>query len=166
MNTLTWLVLLLLLGLVTGRVVGMLTAFTRAPAVYDLVAGGLGAVGGGVLLRSIGPLSLHEPLVTLLAGVGAAFFASWLTRIVTWPPEPPLRSPNDASPFAGAQHQPHDVMTTGEATAMLRTHPLRRHELTTSGEGSRLLLKRGQLVAPGLTAAESEAEPMTSRPRS
>jgi len=146
MNTLAWLVLLLLLGLVTGRVVGALTAFTRGPAIYDLVAGGLGALAGGVLLRLIGPLSLRAPLLTLLAGVGTAFLASWLTRIVTWPPEPPLRRPDDASPFAGSQRQPHDVMTTGEATAMLRTHPHGAHELMTSREGARLLVKQGPLM--------------------
>lgn len=160
MNTLTWLVLLLLLGLVTGRVVGALTAFTRGPAIYDLVAGGLGALGGGVLLRSAGPDSLRAPLLTLLAGVGSAFLASWLTRIVTWPPEPPLRRPDDASPFAGSQRRPHDVMTTGEATAMLRTHPQRRHELRTSGEGAMLLPKNGQLMAKGLAPTESDATPV------
>ena len=41
MNTLLWVVMLLLLGLVTGKIVGALTAFTRGPAVYDLLAGGL-----------------------------------------------------------------------------------------------------------------------------
>ena len=163
MNTLTWLVLLLLLGLVTGRAVGAMTAFTRGPAIYDLVAGGLGALAGGVLLRSIRSISLQGPLLTLLTGVGAAFLASWLTRIVTWPPEAPLRRPDDASPFAGSQRQPHDVMTTGEATAMLLTHPNRRHEVTT-GEGSRLLLRQGHLVAPRLTADESEATSVTPQP--
>jgi len=165
MNTLTWLVLLLLLGVVTGKVVGALTAFTRSPAIYDLVAGGLGALVGGVLMRSAGPHSLQAPLLTLLTGVGTAFLASWLTRIVTWPPEPPLRRPDDASPFPGPQHQPHDVMTTGEATAMLRTHPHRRHELMTDGEGAKLLLKKGQLLASGLAPAESDA-PVALPPRS
>ena len=103
-----------------------------APAIYDLLAGGLGALIGGVLLRSIGPLSFRAPLVTLVTGVGAALLASWLTRIATWAPEPPLRRPDDASPFVGTEHQQHDVMTTGEATAMLRTHPQRRHELLTA----------------------------------
>ena len=121
MNTLLWVVLLLVLGLVTGKVVGALTAFTRGPAIYDLLAGGLGALIGGVLLRSIGPLSFRAPLLTLLSGVGVAFLASWLTRIATWAPEPPLRRPDDASPFAVTEQQRHDVMTTGEATAILLT---------------------------------------------
>lgn len=122
MNTFMWAVMLLLLGLVAGKIVGALTAFTRAPAVYDLVAGGLGALAGGVLLRSIGPVSFRAPLVTLLAGVAAALLATWLTRIITWPPEPRLRIADDAArDSAGAEHRRHDVMTTGEATAILLT---------------------------------------------
>lgn len=163
MNTLIWLVLLLVLGLVTGKVVGALTAFTRGPAIYDLLAGGLGALAGGVLVRSAGPLSVQGPLLTLLTGVGAAFLASWLTRIVTWPPEPPLRRPDDASPFPGSQQQPHDVMTTGEATAMLLTHPHRQYDLMTRGEGSKLLLREGQLLAAESTAAESQPTPTLTR---
>lgn len=80
MNTLLWVVLLLVLGLVTGKVVGALTAFTRGPALYDLLAGGVGGLIGGILLRSIGPSSLGTPLLTLLTGVGAAFLASWLAH--------------------------------------------------------------------------------------
>ena len=164
MNTLTWLVLLLLVGLVTGKIVGALSAFTRGPALYDLVAGGLGALVGGLLLRSIGPLSLQGPLLTLLTGVGAAFLASWLTRIATWPAEPPLRRPDDASPFAGSQQQPHDVMTTGEATAMLLTHPHRRYDVTTTGEGSTLMRREGHQLAPQSAAPRSEPTPMPSAP--
>ena len=121
MNTFVWVIMLLLLGLVTGKIVGALTAFTRGPAVYDLLAGALGALTCGVLLRSIGPLSLRTPLLTLLAGVGTAFLATWLTRIATWPAEPPLRAPDDALPYAGTVRQRHDVMTTGEATTILLT---------------------------------------------
>jgi len=165
MNTVIWLVLLLMLGLITGRVVGALSAFTRSPAIYDLLSGGLGALVGGVLLRSAGPLSLQGPLMTLLTGVGVAFLATWLTRIATWPPEPPLRRPDDASPFAGSQRQPHDVMTTGEATALLLTHPHRRHEFAT-GEGPALLLRQGHLMPPRSTAAESEATRVTPQTRS
>lgn len=139
MNTLLWIVMLLLLGLVTGRIVGELTAFTRGPDVYDLLAGGLGALTGGVLLRLLGPVSFHPPLLTLLTGVGTALLATWLTRIATWPAEPALQRPEDASPFAGAAQQPHDVMTTGEATA--------------------ILLTKGRLVAP--RARESQALPLT-----
>ena len=40
MNTFAWIVMLIVLGLVTGSIVGALTAFTRGPAVYDLLAGG------------------------------------------------------------------------------------------------------------------------------
>ena len=128
MTTFWWAVLLLLVGVAMGRIVGALLAFTRAPVVYDLLAGGLGALAAGVLLRWLGPVSLRAPLLTLLAGVAAALLATWLTRIATWPAEPPLRRPDDMLPDAPAEPRGHDVMTTGEATAMLQT--------------------RGRLVAP------------------
>ena len=88
----------------------------------------LSALAAGVLLRWLGPVSLRAPLLTLLAGVAAALLATWLTRIATWPAEPPLRRPDDMLPDAPAEPRGHDVMTTGEATAMLQT--------------------RGRLVAP------------------
>jgi uncharacterized membrane protein YeaQ/YmgE (transglycosylase-associated protein family) len=127
MNTLVWIIMLLFVGLATGKIVGALTAFTRGPAMYDLLAGGLGALTGGVLLRLLGPASLHAPLLTLLTGVGTAFLATWLTRIATWPAEPSLRRPDDVSPDAGNKQQRHDMMTTGE--------------------GTRILLSQGRLVA-------------------
>jgi uncharacterized membrane protein YeaQ/YmgE (transglycosylase-associated protein family) len=135
MNTIVWVVLVLVLGLVTGNIVGTLTAFTRGPVAYDLLAGGLGALTGGVLARSIGPLSVRTPLLTLLTGAAAAFLATWLTRIATWPPEPKLRRPDDWSPYAATEQQRHDVMTTGEATT--------------------ILLRQGRLVAPRASEAET-----------
>jgi hypothetical protein len=137
LNIFVWIVLLLVLGLVTGRVVGALTAFTRGPVLDDLLAGGLGAVIGGGLLRWIGPLSLRAPLLTLLIGVGVAFLATCLTRIASWPAEPPLRRPDDLLEEGFAAHQ--------------------RHELMTTAEGSRLLLKQGHLVLPGLKDPERES---------
>jgi hypothetical protein len=134
MNTIVWLVMLLVLGLVIGKIIGALTAFTGGPAVYDLVAGSLGALTGGVLQRLIGPLSVRAPLLTLLTGMGAALLATWLTRIATWPTEPALRRPDDASPYPGIQQRRHDVMTTGEA--------------------STILLTEGRLVVPGAREAE------------
>lgn len=113
--------MLLVLGVVTGKLVGAMTAFTRGPAVYDLIAGGLAALVTGLLVRSLGAVTLRAPLPTLLIGLGAAFLASWLTRIVTWPEEARLGRPADASPYVDSTHQGHDVMTTGEATAILRT---------------------------------------------
>jgi hypothetical protein len=121
MNMFVWLVLLLVIGLAMGKIVGALTAFTRGPAIYDLIAGSLGGLIGGVFLRSTGPLSLRAPLLTLLTGAGVAFLAAWMTRIATWPTEPQLRRPDDASPHAPVEHQGHDVMTTGEATTLLLT---------------------------------------------
>jgi uncharacterized membrane protein YeaQ/YmgE (transglycosylase-associated protein family) len=119
MNTLVWIIMLLFLGLVTGKIVGALMAFTRGRAVYDLIAGGLGALTGGVLSRLLGPASFHAPLLTLLTGVGTALLATWLTRIATWPAEPALRRPDDVSPHAGNEQQRHDMMTTGEGTRIL-----------------------------------------------
>jgi uncharacterized membrane protein YeaQ/YmgE (transglycosylase-associated protein family) len=136
MNTFVWILTLLLLGLVTGKLVGTLTAFTRGPAVYDLLAGGLGAVTGGVLLRLLAPPSFRAPLLTLLTGVGVAFLATWLTRIATWPAEPPLR-------------RAEAMLSEGGAAQ-------RRHELMTTAEGSRLLLKQGILLAPRSRAPETE----------
>jgi len=137
MNTFVWILMLLLLGLVTGKIVGALTAFTRGPAVYDLLAGGMGALIGGVLLRLLGTPSFRAPLLTLLTGVGVAFLATWLTRIATWPAEPLLR-------------RPEAVLSEGGAAQ-------RRHELMTTAEGSKLLLKQGHLLAPRSRDPETEA---------
>lgn len=128
MNMLMWIVILLLLGFGTGKIVGTLTAFTHGPVVYDLLAGGIGAITAGVLVQSIGPLSFRAPLMTLLTGAGVAFLSTWLIRIATWPAEPRLQPPEDTSSHAATGRQRHDVMTTGEASTMLLT--------------------RGRLVAP------------------
>ncbi|HKW47891.1 MAG TPA: hypothetical protein VJN70_10610 [Gemmatimonadaceae bacterium] len=136
MNPLLWIFMLLLLGLATGKVVGALTAFTRGPALYDLLAGGLGALIGGGLLRWIGPLSLRAPPLPVLGGLGVAFLATWLTRIATWPAEPRLTRPDNLSAEGFAAHRPHELMTTAE--------------------GSRLLLKQGHLVMPRSKSPETE----------
>src|SRR5690348_18301589 len=115
MNTIGWLIVLLVLGLATGKIVGVLSAFTRGPAVYDLVAGGAGALAGAGLLRLLGPESYRAPLVTILTGVGAAFLATWLTRLVTWPAEPPLHRPEAAAPDASTERLKHDLITAAEA---------------------------------------------------
>lgn len=121
MNTFVWVVILLLLGVVAGKIVGALTAFTRGPAVFDIVTGGVAALIVGVALRSFGSPSFRAPVLSLLAAVDAALLTTWLMRIAVWPPEPTLQRPDDASPYAGPQRRRHDVMTTGEATAILLT---------------------------------------------
>jgi hypothetical protein len=136
MDAFALIVMLIVLGLVTGSIVGALTAFTRGPAVYDLLAGGLGALTGGGLVRVIGPLSFRAPLLTLLTGVGVALLATWLTRIASWPAEPPLR-------------RLEDVLSDGGDAQ-------RRHELMTTAEGTRLLLKQGHLLAPRLPDPATE----------
>ena len=52
---------------------------------------------------------------------------TWLTRILKRPARPPLRRPDEVLPDAGATVQRHEMMTTGE--------------------GSRLLLRQGHLHA-------------------
>jgi hypothetical protein len=79
MSVFVWFLVLVVLGLVTRRVVGALTAFTRGPVLSDLLAGGLGALIGGGLPRWLGPLGFRAPLPTLLIGIGIAFRATWLT---------------------------------------------------------------------------------------
>lgn len=74
MNARLWILMLLLLGLTTGKVVGPVTAFTRGAPLYDLLAGGLGALIGGGLLRWIGPLGLRG---------SAAGISRWLGRRVS-----------------------------------------------------------------------------------
>lgn len=57
--------------------------------------------------------------------------------IATWPPEPPLRRPDDLLAQGIAAHARHDLMTTAE--------------------GSRLLLRQGHLMLPPLKDAEWES---------
>jgi uncharacterized membrane protein YeaQ/YmgE (transglycosylase-associated protein family) len=129
MQMLVWFGAVVLLGLVTGRVVGAVLAFTRGPVVYDLVSGVVGAVTGAVVLRFVGPASLHTPLLTLLTGVATAILAAWLTRIATWPPEPLLRRPDESAPLVTDEEQIHNLMTTGD--------------------GTRIFITQGRLVVPG-----------------
>ncbi len=135
MDTLTWVLTLMLLGLATGWIIGALLAFTRGRTVYDLAAGLLGAVIVAVPLRLSGLRGYSETLPTLLIGVGAAILAAWLARIATWPAEPILRPADDSSAASHAQHS-HDLMTTSD--------------------GTRLLLSAGRLVVPGLTEAATQ----------
>jgi hypothetical protein len=118
MNAIVWILALPLLGLATGTVTGAGMAFTRGRTIYDLAAGLLGAVIAGVTLRLAGLSGYSEPLPTLLAGVGAAILATWVTRIATWPPEPNLRAADDSSNASAEQHT-HDLMTTSDGTRIL-----------------------------------------------
>jgi uncharacterized membrane protein YeaQ/YmgE (transglycosylase-associated protein family) len=128
MNTMVWILALLLLGLATGKITGARMAFTRGRTTYDLAAGLLGAVLAGVPLRLAGPSGFSAPLPTLLVGVGAAILATWLTRIVTRQPEPVLRVADESSNTSN-KRQTHDIMTTSD--------------------GTRLLISGGKLVVPG-----------------
>jgi hypothetical protein len=128
MNTIVWVLALLLLGLATGKFTGAGMAFTGGRTTYDLAAGLLGAVIAGVPLRLSGLSGYSAPLPTLLVGIGAAMLATWLTRIATWQAEPILR-PADDSSEANSEQQTRDVMTTSD--------------------GTRLLLTAGRLVVPG-----------------
>ena len=127
MNTTVWVLALLLLGLATGKLTGAGLAFTHGRTGYDLAAALAGAVIAGVPLRLAGLSGYSGSLPTLLVGIGAAMLATWLTRIVTWQPEPILRSVDDSS-NASNEQQMHDLMTTSD--------------------GTRLLLSAGRLVVP------------------
>jgi len=67
-------------------------------------------------------------LLVVLTGVGIAYLASWMRRIATSPAEPPASPPDHVSADAGADEL--------------------RHELMTTSEGTRLLLRQGHLIAP------------------
>lgn len=136
MNAIVWVLALLLVGLATGKATGAVMAFTGGRTIYDLAAGLLGAVITGVPLRLAGLSGYSEPLPTLLAGVGAAILATWVTRMVRWPPEPMLRAADDASNANNEQHT-HDIMTTSD--------------------GTRRLIRDGRLVVP--EARESAIRP-------
>src|SRR3954453_9867144 len=91
MNTIVWVLALLLLGLATGKLTGAGLAFTHGRTRYDLWAGLLGAAITAVPLRLLGLTGYSSALPTLLIGVGAAMLATWLTRMAMWPPEPVLQ---------------------------------------------------------------------------
>jgi hypothetical protein len=139
MNTIVWFIALLLLGLAMGKLTGAGLAFTRGRTVNDLTAGVLGAVVTAVPLRALGLTGYSETLPTLLIGVGAAMLATWVTRIVSWPPEPVLRPETVSSDVSDAR-QGHDVMTTSD--------------------GTRLFISNGRLVVPA--ARELATEPVTT----
>jgi uncharacterized membrane protein YeaQ/YmgE (transglycosylase-associated protein family) len=118
MNSIVWLLALLLLGLATGRIVGAGLAFTGGRARYDLTAGLLGALVIGVPLRLLGLTGYSAALPSLIVGVSAAMLATWLTRIFTWKPEPVLR-PEIEPLKEGRLHRAHDLMTTSGGTRLL-----------------------------------------------
>lgn len=126
MNNVVWLLALVLLGLATGKVIGAGLAFTGGRTRDDLVAGLLGAVVVGVPLRMLGLTGYSAALPTLIVGVSAAMLATWLTRIVTWKPEPVL-IPEGEPAQDGAPRPAQDMMTSG---------------------GTRLSLSGGKLGAP------------------
>lgn len=111
---------LLPIGLVTGWAVGAGLSFTGGRRRVDLFAGLSGAILVAVPLHFLGPPGYRETLPALIVGVSAAMIATWLTRILTWKPEPVLRMP-DAAPRSSHEYLTHDVMTTAEGTALLRS---------------------------------------------
>ena len=109
---------LLPIGLVTGWAVGAGLSFTGGRRRVDLFAGLSGCIVVALPLHLLGPPGYRETLPALIVGVSAAMFATWLTRILTWKPEPVLRMADDA-PKRSHEYLTHDVMTTGEGTAQL-----------------------------------------------
>lgn len=118
MNPVVFFLLLLLIGLTTGWIIGAALSFTGGDRRIDLAAGLAGSVLAGLPLHLMGPAGYRETLPALLVGVSAAMLATWWSRILTWKPEPVLRQPDTAS---NVMHErlTHDVMTTGEGTALL-----------------------------------------------
>jgi uncharacterized membrane protein YeaQ/YmgE (transglycosylase-associated protein family) len=135
MDTIMWVLTLVVLGVATGWIVGALLAFTQGRAIYDLAAGLLGALIAAVPLRLAGLPGYSAALPTLLVGVGAAMLATWLTRIVAWPAQPAPRPADDFSKARDAQ-------------------PSR--DFWTTSDGPRLLLRAGRLVVPGLSDAATQ----------
>ena len=66
--------------------------------------------------------------LTLFTAVAVTLLVTWLKRIAKSHAEPPLARSDDVLPAPSATPLPHELMTTGE--------------------GSRLLLRQGHLVAP------------------
>ena len=139
MNTILFVVLVLVVGLTTGRLVGAALAFTRSRTRYDLLAGLLGAIAGAVPVHLIGPAGYREPLTALLIGLSAAILATWLRRIVAWKQEPYRRVAEDAAESSQPRHR-HDMLTTAEGTTLLL-------------KGGRLSVEHPEAApAPGATA--------------
>ena len=117
MNSIVWLLALMLLGLATGKIIGAGLAFTGGRTRDDLIAGLLGAVVVGVPLRVLGLTGYSAALPTLIVGVSAAMLATWLTRIVTWKPEPVLL-PESEPAQDGSPPSAQDLMTTSGSTRL------------------------------------------------
>jgi hypothetical protein len=136
MNTIMWFLALALLGIATGRIVGTGLTFTGGRASRDMVAGLLGALVVAVPLRLSGVTGYSDTLQTLIVGVTAAMLATWLTRIATWKTEPLVLTDKDRVQEEVPQLS-SDVMTTGD--------------------GTRLFLSGGRLVAPDIIAPAAES---------
>jgi uncharacterized membrane protein YeaQ/YmgE (transglycosylase-associated protein family) len=139
-NAILFVVLALVVGLATGKLIGAGLAFTHGRTRDDLIAGVVGAIIGAVPLHFFGPPGYREPLPALLIGLSAAMVATWSVRVFNWKKEP-LRWSMDAIPEPIHDHHRHDMLTTSE--------------------GSRLLLSGGRLtleepdVAPQMPGAIS-----------
>ena len=110
MYTLIWIVSLLVVGILAGAGAGALLTFTGGRAMRDLTVGPLGAFTAGVLLHLVSGSATFLP--TLVAGVGGAILATWLTRVASWPPDPKPQPLPAVLPL----HNPPSLMTTGEAS--------------------------------------------------
>jgi hypothetical protein len=138
-NTILFVLLVLLVGLATGKVIGAGLAFTHGRTRHDLIAGVVGAIIGAVPVHFIGPAGYREPLPALLIGLSAALVATWMRRVVTWKKEP-IRSLMHAAPEAASDRNEHDLLTTSE--------------------GSRLFLSGGRLTAEDPAVARALPRPL------
>jgi uncharacterized membrane protein YeaQ/YmgE (transglycosylase-associated protein family) len=117
-NTILFVLLVLVIGLVTGRLIGAGLAFTHGRTRDDLIAGVIGAAVGAVPMHFFGPAGYRESLPALLIGVSAAMVATWSTRVASWKKEP-IRSLMDGRPEPTHDHHRHDMLTTSEGSRLL-----------------------------------------------
>ncbi len=134
MNTLLFVLLVLVVGLATGKLIGAGLAFTHGRTRHDLIAGVVGAIIGAVPVHFVGPAGYREPLPAVLIGLSAAMLATWLRRVAIWKKEP-IRSVTDVAPEDANDRHGHDLLTTAE--------------------GSRLLLSGGRLTVEEPAVARS-----------
>lgn len=78
LNILWWIVVGLIAGWATGKIMGSGRGF-----VMDIVIGILGALVGGWIMRAVGFAGHGGMIYTILVAIGGAVILTWLYRLVT-----------------------------------------------------------------------------------
>jgi uncharacterized membrane protein YeaQ/YmgE (transglycosylase-associated protein family) len=73
------------IGIVTGWAMGRLMTATGGRAATDLVAGAVGAISAGIILRALGVFGPADLLQVVVAAVAGAMFLTFVARLVLWP---------------------------------------------------------------------------------